>query len=224
MIIKLKRPQVDFDSTAITPHTWRNVSHQLLEGAKLLWQPIAEGIQGFGSTRGARTPDQAAGFEKQIAYYRPFFVLAGFAVENKLKAVIVHREIAAGSPPKTAKEVLKLFPRGKQHDLVALARCAGITLSSADETILERLTHFVRWAGRYPIPLTASETTFERTTRECDLEDILRLMQILEREFWSSDPEKPAVNRIDSPSRHSARIPAHRGAKMRSRSFTYATS
>jgi hypothetical protein len=51
----------------------------------LLWQPVAEGIQGYGKTRGGRTPDQAAAFNKQIAYYRPFFTLAGFAVENELK-------------------------------------------------------------------------------------------------------------------------------------------
>jgi hypothetical protein len=38
----------------------------------------------------------------------------------------------------------------KTHDLIALARAAGITLTPAEVTRLERLTDFVEWAGRYP--------------------------------------------------------------------------
>jgi len=186
-IIKLKRPHVDFDATGIDPHAWRTVAQQLLDGAKLLWNPIAEGIQGYARTRGGRTADEQTAFEKQVAYYRPFFTIAGFAIENELKALIIHREAVAGHPPQTAKDALKLFQNGKrtrQHDLVALAARAGLhQLAAGEQTMLERLTQFVRWAGRYPIPLTAPETNFARTTRECDLEDLVRFMEKLEREF-----------------------------------------
>lgn len=46
----------------------------------------------------------------------------------------------------------------KTHDLVGLARAAGIMLTPADVTLLERLTDFVEWAGRYPVGVAADQT------------------------------------------------------------------
>jgi len=178
-ILKLKRPPVPFDA-ATDPERWQNEHRRLLDAARLLWQPIAEGIQGFRDTRRGRTQEQRILFEGKLRYFAPFFLLAGLSVENALKALIIRSAIATGAPPRNGAAALGLFPT-QGHSLLDLARCARVSLSSGERKLLERLSVFVTWAGRYPIPKRASQAGFERTTRECDLEDIERFVERVNR-------------------------------------------
>lgn len=80
-------------------------------------------------------------------------MLAGFAVENALKAVRVEQKQAGVTKTKPgavgiAKDLLT-------HDLRRLAREAGLSLSSAEGDLLERLQAYFVWAGRYPVAATA---------------------------------------------------------------------
>jgi hypothetical protein len=175
-IIKLKARKVDYATAGNDPERWQAVSSHLLATAQLVWQPIAEGITGYRNTRDTvRTPAQTAALEARVRYRGPFFLLAGLAVENQLKALIVRRAIAT-NPSCTTRDILQQFPK-KNHDLVQLAARAGVVLTNGEERLLERLAHWIRWAGRYPIPKHEPDTAFERTTRECDLEDIERLIR-----------------------------------------------
>ncbi len=59
---------------------------------------------------------------------------------------------------------------------------AGAPLTSGNEKLLKRLTDYVVWAGRYPIPVDlAQASTVERTLREPDLDDIEKFIVSLER-------------------------------------------
>ena len=169
-ILKLKRPAVRIDD-AKDPETWRIVGRRLLKGAKLAWQPLVESVEGFKRTRAGRTADETREFTEQADYFSPFFVLAGLAVENFLKARIVERRLADGVVFSSGMDVLREFPT-KAHDLVKLARLANPTVPPRTEALLKRLSEYVTWAGRYPIPLKASDASIERITRENDLEDI----------------------------------------------------
>ena len=39
------------------------------------------------------------------------------------------------------------------HELLQLATAAGVTVSQSEQSILIRLTDFIKYAGRYPVPL-----------------------------------------------------------------------
>jgi hypothetical protein len=62
---------------------------------------------------------------------------------------------------------------------VLLAEWAKVPLTANTRALLERLSAFVQWAGRYPIPMQEARASFERTTRENDLEDIQRFIDSL---------------------------------------------
>jgi hypothetical protein len=176
-IIKLKRPAVKIDDVK-NPETWRVAGRRLLKGAELIWQPLNESLQGFKNTKGSRTPAQTLAFSQLSDHFGAFFVLAGLAVENHLKARLIERQIADGKVLRSGMDVVGAFP-GKQHDLVLLAEWAKVPLTANTRALLERLSAFVQWAGRYPIPMQEARASFERTTRENDLEDIQRFIDSL---------------------------------------------
>jgi hypothetical protein len=183
-ILKLKARRIDFDAFGTDPERWSATASHLLATARLAWQQIAEGMAGYRATMAAaRTAAQTAALEERVRYRGPFFLLAGLAIENQVKALIVARQISSGEKPRSAREVLNLFPNGKhQHNLVRLAGCAQVQLSDPECTLLTRLSSFVMWAGRYPIPKNESDARFERTTGECDLREVEQLIEKLRRE------------------------------------------
>jgi hypothetical protein len=86
-------------------------------------------------------------------------MLVGYSLEICLKGMII---IRAGVQNYAANE-----KKYKQHRLVELSSFIP-DLSVKDKAILEALTHFVYWAGRYPDPGSG---------REDDLEKIFRLAE-----------------------------------------------
>lgn len=82
------------------------------------------------------------------------YMLAGFAVEVLLKALLVQN-----ASPWNEKGQFQL----KSHDLTELAHAADFNLIEGETRLLEKLEEFLNWAGRYPIPLR-SESMRPRTT------------------------------------------------------------
>jgi hypothetical protein len=180
-ILKLKTRPVDFESGTYG-EAWRAVAGDLLATARLVWQSISDGMAGYRATRGRpRTGAEIKALELKVRHRGSFFLLAGLAIENQLKGVIVQREIAEGRAPLNSHDVLSLFPK-KQHDLVRLAERAKVEIGPYGK-MLARLSCFVQWAGRYPIPKKEIEARFDRTTRETDLEDIEAFFARVDGEF-----------------------------------------
>ena len=79
-------------------------------------------------------------------------MLVGYSLEVCLKAMIIVREGVEG---------YLSAERGRlHHDLVKLADFVP-ALDDKDKAILRSLTHFVRWAGRYPAPKPGQENALE---------------------------------------------------------------
>lgn len=73
----------------------------------------------------------------------------GNAIENLLKGVILKRIV----PPLSEISAVIDGP----HDLVELAKRAHVALSPTERDLLRRMSKFVEWAGRYPIPKKVSQ-------------------------------------------------------------------
>jgi hypothetical protein len=122
----------------------------------LTWhQSERGGPRGKGSSGG--------GLSRQADYFGPFFVLAGLAVENHLKARILERRIAAGQTIPDGTAVVDVFPR-KAHDLIVLAESTDVSLTPSTRALLQRLSSFVVWAG----PLSDSQESVRRGFRPND--------------------------------------------------------
>jgi hypothetical protein len=77
-------------------------------------------------------------------------MLSGFAFENIIKAIMVTKGVPALKGGKLTPRYLG------NHKLSALARKIG-PVTREEETMLEWLSTFSRWAGRYPVPVEEDE-------------------------------------------------------------------
>ena len=84
------------------------------------------------------------------------YMLAGFAIENLLKGLLVARE-----SPFDENGRFKFAT----HDLRQLAQDAGYELDESENRLLERVQEFTVWTGRYPVPI-ASDSMRPRANPE----------------------------------------------------------
>lgn len=178
-VIELPAGEVNFDQAAADQWKWRSVALSLLFAADTLWKRVRQGLVEFDEI--SRLGDLSKAADVGLRLRGPFFLLAGLAVENLLKALVVKR-MHAENRPVTEGNVLRLEPRGR-HSLVALSRSAQITLSPEEREVLARLSTFVQWAGRYPVPIKKTDTTQSRITRSDDFARIKLFLGRLEKEF-----------------------------------------
>lgn len=73
-------------------------------------------------------------------------LLLAYAVECRLKAALLKKGASLVSPEGVLQKQFK------HHKLRRLAVDAGVALPEADLQILDGLTAFLEWRGRYPIP------------------------------------------------------------------------
>jgi hypothetical protein len=87
-------------------------------------------------------------------------MLNGMAIECLLKALWVKRGHTLAKDGKYVP-----VPHAGAHDLVQLARVLHLTLSSLEKDVLRRLSHFIEYGGRYPVPTDANKLQLTRTPR-----------------------------------------------------------
>jgi hypothetical protein len=121
---------------------WFEVGNDLVRAARFIWdERFAEHF--------AREGPRRKPFSLELV--RPFFLLAGFGVESNLKGLRVRQMVKAG-PPRTKADG-SLVGALATHDLTKLAEVTGILgqLSHNERGLLQRLTIYTTWAGRYPV-------------------------------------------------------------------------
>jgi len=78
--------------------------------------------------------------------YPPAQVLYAYAIENVLKGLIVANDA-------TVIDENKLSRKLKSHDLIELAKTAGVQVHAEEQSVLAALSDLSIWAGRYPVAL-----------------------------------------------------------------------
>lgn len=96
--------------------------------------------------------------DKQSRHARPFdrpisLMLAGLALETLLKMVIVNEHCEVHGFPGRSTKTKEFLPT--VHKLRDLAEETRLRLNKADRVTLDELADYIRWAGRYPVPLSA---------------------------------------------------------------------
>jgi hypothetical protein len=121
-------------------------------------------------------------------------MLLAMAIEALLKAMFVRRK---GSPLEPSKNGgVKLTRDFKTHDLRKLAALGGLSISAAEESLLDRLALFVKWFGRYPVPIEsnlAEQVGVTSDERSAALRFYDRLHGLLEPDPMLNDLAGPRV-------------------------------
>jgi hypothetical protein len=136
----------NYESRAFWDIHWIAKANDLLLSAKLIEPEVIKLWESFH----AHTADKT----KRILadhYQGTYFMLLAYAVENLLKGAIIRER--SWEYKEHFRRTLK-FPKELQsHNLIRLARKAGLEFSFEQEDLLRRLTRSATWYGRYPVPL-----------------------------------------------------------------------
>lgn len=133
-----------FRSAATSRHVWADYAWRLRRVAMMVWhlsQSEAEFVF-HDTTKSLMTPRG----ETNDSLRSVFMLLAGFAVEDLAKGVYLRRKgisVADGHFPSELK----------RHVIRPLLDQFNIYLTPTEKGLVRRLETFVRWAGRYPVPL-----------------------------------------------------------------------
>lgn len=122
------------------PVSWALEGNRLMHAAKLLFDLYLNDVKSMVNGSPAHKL-------KNLEICKPATLLFGLAFENILKAHIINKH---GSQIADGK--LKNWPVNG-HDLVGLAEHAGVSIDSVKQDLLSRMGAYVKWTGRYPIPI-----------------------------------------------------------------------
>ncbi len=126
-----------------TKHHWRAHAEKLRHGANVLFEAFVA----------SRTlPDEARSVSQDTGLDDVATLLYGLAMENLVKAVLLREGKVQIDACGTI--AWKGVAGTTDHDLVAMCRpLKFLKLNPKEEKLLERLSAFVCWAGKYPKPL-----------------------------------------------------------------------
>lgn len=161
---------VDFARRQIDPGAWFSVARSLQLASLVLWHELKPTLDAWKKKGTIAEADALP-----LRLRGPYAMLAGMTIENMLKGLIVQRT------PRSARQ--DLFPKkGKRpletHNLRLLINRAAVPVGSLDVDLLKRLTTFVTWAGRYPVPLHEAAAKESRILKS---DDFRRLAALVER-------------------------------------------
>ena len=129
-----------YERAAAEPKTWFFSAQSLRRAAEGLLPLVEQDlIEAFDETKPELKPPVC----------QVYMLLCGLALEVFVKGICVAKN------PKVVKDNRFVGPRN--HKLLDLFASAKIDLSDQERELVERLEHFVLWAGRYPIPLNLRE-------------------------------------------------------------------
>lgn len=133
-----------FTVRALTPTIWVLEARRLKLAADLLFNTYHSDLEKLAE--GASPLDL-----ENLELAGPATLLYGFALENALKAIAIQQD---GEAIQNGR--LRKWP-GSGHDLIQIAKLSNQQLSEDETDILNRLSQFSIWAGRYPLPRTPDE-------------------------------------------------------------------
>lgn len=135
--------------------------------------------------------------ESSTGFLREYRMLLGLSFENLLKGIISLVRIEAGERPPLPQKYL-------HHSLAKLAtqpEVRIVNLSAQEVSLLDSMTPFVEWSGRYPLPKKyESYTVSGHNNHEHDAELVLwkRLADFLADHSWvmKGGSERMGGNRL----------------------------
>jgi hypothetical protein len=131
--------QFNFEIKAANGWAWGLQGRRLKSAGDILFSKFSDNASQLA--KGQAVTTELDNLELQI----PASLLYGLALENMFKGIIVKQRAPAAS------DVFAQFGKGSGHNLFELARIAKLALSKDEHDLLDRLSAYVEWAGRYPV-------------------------------------------------------------------------
>lgn len=149
-ISKLTQQEL-FQLSVASSHSWFTQGAGLLRAAYVLWRLHQTHFDKM--TLRAKNKQRLSVYDLMDMYTNHFgssyMLLAGLAIENAVKGLIISQQNIPTDCQKLPKEC-------KGHDLKALFNTAKLKIDT-EEHLIKYLTEAIRWKGRYRTPLDMKE-------------------------------------------------------------------
>ncbi len=125
-----------------SPDNWLSSAQRLRHAAETLFRAYSAATQ---------LPEEEQAESEDVSLVGSATLLFGLALENLLKAALLFEGIATVNQDGTIKTGLGAF---FVHDLEGMAKSlSSLCLTEEEPQLLQRLSAFVIWAGKYPSPI-----------------------------------------------------------------------
>jgi hypothetical protein len=149
-------PGQQWDHLAAEPMAWHESAWVLKDCAKIIGERFVADLLSKTPPEGKTTIGLPP-----IAYGPVFQMLAGYALEDLLKAILIAHD------PGIVKDERRWEKFTSGHNLAAMCDIAGINLEEPQRRFLDRLTDAIKWVGRYPVTRRRDEMeTLEAQRRD----------------------------------------------------------
>ncbi len=171
------RSKEQFEAYALRPENWYEKSQLLKLGADTLFEKAQEAmmvvlhsipeVTGLGRLHTPR--EEQAILEKDLGLL--YFQLSGSSIENLLKGIIIAKD-----PNHLLKAEGQFSKEFTTHDLPKLLVLAGVSIPVKQkncpwsEDLPKKLTRYIEWQGRYPVPRKVKENNSITSKRKFDFE------------------------------------------------------
>jgi hypothetical protein len=159
-------PEEHWDDLVANPWIWFDSAWVLKDCAMILGERFVADLL-------AKTPPEGKVTEGMppIAFGPVFQMLAGYALENVLKAIVIAREPNIVSD----KRQWERLTSAQGHNLLWLCDLAKVSLEEPSRQFLEQLTDATFWIGRYPVTRRRDEMKRWKHSNSTDPDHFLRL-------------------------------------------------
>ena len=140
-----------------SPSNWLNLSEELRDAAEELWKASSAQMR-LDAVVNERK--EIISSDTRIGFSRPYLLLAGFAIENVLKGLLI-----VSDPSLVVNGVLDRSIKG--HNLVSLlSKLPSISASPEELQFCKIASDAIPYWGRYPIPLDSNSVLPETAVTE----------------------------------------------------------
>src|ERR1700741_279929 len=140
-----------------SPSNWLNLSEELRDAAEELWKASSAQMR-LDAVVNERK--EIISSDTRIGFSRPYLLLAGFAIENVLKGLLI-----VSDPSLVVNGVLDRSI--KSHNLVSLlSKLPSISASPEELQFCKIASDAIPCWGRYPIPLDSNSVLPETAVTE----------------------------------------------------------
>jgi hypothetical protein len=143
----------------LLPGSWRRKATALKRAADHLYERYELGCTRYlnrfsdeeGGTGTTSTWDTASEEElgediANMSLITEYSLLMGYAIENLLKGILMADHPDYFKPGQKITDI-------RSHNLSALCKRCGFVVSDAEAKSLMKLTEYIEWLGKYPVPL-----------------------------------------------------------------------
>ena len=141
---QMKRSKL-FEHMATSPHLWFAEAAGLMRAAYVLWDYHQRRRDNEKRIASGNVGKDALVDISTDRFVSSYMLLAGFAIENAVKGLIISQQEVPANLQCLPNEVLG-------HDLRKMFATAGIQLDAKDELLIEALHEAIIWKGRYHTP------------------------------------------------------------------------